>query len=244
MFDDDVSRRDFILKMSSWFFFHLFSILNRFKRNIDRIWLGFWEAMKKEVDALRKLRHPRLVRFIGACVQPPLLLVVTDGGLPRRAAGSGEKLDSMSFLLPKDLRLSKKGLENSCITLWHIVLDFARQDVGIWKWTYKIHKNIVSVTVFVGIFHRNSPCGTPQRPNKNAFAFRLRLLSHTLRPKKTEIFCTFPSNTSADGWENRWFWWLWWLLICVHSWEGKTSHLGCNKSPWVQPARSSFLYPN
>jgi len=36
------------------------------------------EAMKKEVDALRKLRHPRLVRFIGACVQPPLLLVVTE----------------------------------------------------------------------------------------------------------------------------------------------------------------------
>eukprot|EP00435_Cladocopium_sp_Y103_P021380 s815_g5.t1 len=36
------------------------------------------EAMKKEVDALRKLRHPRLVRFIGACLQPPLLLVVTE----------------------------------------------------------------------------------------------------------------------------------------------------------------------
>lgn len=34
--------------------------------------------MKKEVDALRRLRHPRLVRFIGACVQPPLLLVVTE----------------------------------------------------------------------------------------------------------------------------------------------------------------------
>jgi hypothetical protein len=34
--------------------------------------------MKKEVDALRKLRHPRLVRFIGACLQPPLLLVVTE----------------------------------------------------------------------------------------------------------------------------------------------------------------------
>ena len=87
--------------------------------------------MKKEVDALRKLRHPRLVRFIGACVQPPLLLVVTDGGLPRRAAGSGEKLGGASFLLPKDLRPLEKGLENFCITLWHIVLDFARQDVGI-----------------------------------------------------------------------------------------------------------------
>ncbi|CAE7730566.1 unnamed protein product [Symbiodinium pilosum] len=36
------------------------------------------EAMKKEIDALRRLRHPRLVRFIGACVQPPLLLVVTE----------------------------------------------------------------------------------------------------------------------------------------------------------------------
>ena len=36
------------------------------------------QAMKKEIDALRKLRHPRLVRFIGACVQPPLLLVVTE----------------------------------------------------------------------------------------------------------------------------------------------------------------------
>ncbi|CAE7949300.1 unnamed protein product [Symbiodinium sp. KB8] len=36
------------------------------------------EAMKKEIDALRRLRHPRLVRFIGACLQPPLLLVVTE----------------------------------------------------------------------------------------------------------------------------------------------------------------------
>mmetsp|Transcript_57549 Transcript_57549/g.134816 ORF Transcript_57549/g.134816 Transcript_57549/m.134816 type:complete len:605 (-) Transcript_57549:97-1911(-) len=40
--------------------------------------LAHLEAMKKEVDALRRLRHPRLVRFIGACVQPPLLLVVTE----------------------------------------------------------------------------------------------------------------------------------------------------------------------
>lgn len=41
------------------------------------------QAMKKEVDALRRLRHPRLVRFIGATLQPPLLLVVTEplGGL-------------------------------------------------------------------------------------------------------------------------------------------------------------------
>ena len=116
VFDDDVSRRDFLLKKSSWFFFQ-YSI--GFKRNIDPIWVGFWEAMKKEVDALRKLRHPRLVRFIGACVQPPLLLVVTDGGLPRRAAGSGEKLGGASFLL-KDLRPSKKSLENFCITLWQI----------------------------------------------------------------------------------------------------------------------------
>ena len=38
----------------------------------------FPQAMKKEIDALRRLRHPRLVRFIGACLQPPLLLVVTE----------------------------------------------------------------------------------------------------------------------------------------------------------------------
>jgi len=36
------------------------------------------EDMKKEINALRRLRHPRLVRFIGACIQPPLLLVVTE----------------------------------------------------------------------------------------------------------------------------------------------------------------------
>jgi serine/threonine protein kinase len=36
------------------------------------------QEMKKEVNALRRLRHPRLVRFIGACVQPPQLLVVTE----------------------------------------------------------------------------------------------------------------------------------------------------------------------
>lgn len=36
------------------------------------------EEMKKEINALRRLRHPRLVRFIGTCVQPPLLVVVTE----------------------------------------------------------------------------------------------------------------------------------------------------------------------
>jgi len=40
--------------------------------------VGHLEEMKKEVNALRRLRHPRLVRFIGACVEPPLLLVVTE----------------------------------------------------------------------------------------------------------------------------------------------------------------------
>jgi len=36
------------------------------------------EEMKKEINALRRLRHPRLVRFMGACIQPPQLLVVTE----------------------------------------------------------------------------------------------------------------------------------------------------------------------
>jgi serine/threonine protein kinase len=36
------------------------------------------EEMTKEINALRRLRHPRLVRFIGACIQPPLLLVLTE----------------------------------------------------------------------------------------------------------------------------------------------------------------------
>merc|ERR1719324_2332465 len=36
------------------------------------------EEMRKEINALRRLRHPRLVRFMGACIQPPLLLVVTE----------------------------------------------------------------------------------------------------------------------------------------------------------------------
>lgn len=40
--------------------------------------MGHLEEMKKEINALRRLRNPRLVRFIGACLQPPLLLVVTE----------------------------------------------------------------------------------------------------------------------------------------------------------------------
>lgn len=36
------------------------------------------EEMAKEINALRKLRHPRLVRFLGSCVQTNLLLVVTE----------------------------------------------------------------------------------------------------------------------------------------------------------------------
>merc|ERR1719453_2689424 len=36
------------------------------------------EEMTKEINALRRLKHPRLVRFMGACIQPPLLLVVTE----------------------------------------------------------------------------------------------------------------------------------------------------------------------
>lgn len=50
------------------------------------------EEMRKEVNALRRLRHPRLVRFIGACVQPQQLLVVTEfmpgGSLHDRLFGS------------------------------------------------------------------------------------------------------------------------------------------------------------
>eukprot|EP00747_Dinoflagellata_sp_TGD_P039142 gnl/TRDRNA2_/TRDRNA2_140088_c0_seq1.p1 gnl/TRDRNA2_/TRDRNA2_140088_c0~~gnl/TRDRNA2_/TRDRNA2_140088_c0_seq1.p1 ORF type:complete len:381 (+),score=65.07 gnl/TRDRNA2_/TRDRNA2_140088_c0_seq1:39-1145(+) len=37
-----------------------------------------FEEIKKEIKALRGLKHPRLVRFIGACIQPPTLLVVTE----------------------------------------------------------------------------------------------------------------------------------------------------------------------
>jgi len=40
--------------------------------------LNHLEEMKKEINALRRLRHPRLVRFMGACIQPPQLLVVTE----------------------------------------------------------------------------------------------------------------------------------------------------------------------
>lgn len=36
------------------------------------------EEMKKEINALRQMRHPRLVRFMGACIQPPQLLVVME----------------------------------------------------------------------------------------------------------------------------------------------------------------------
>lgn len=50
------------------------------------------EEMRKEINALRALRHPRLVAFIGACVQPPLLMVVTEfmagGSLHDRLFGS------------------------------------------------------------------------------------------------------------------------------------------------------------
>ena len=55
--------------------------------------------MKKEVDALRRLRHPRLVRFIGACVQPPLLLVVTEpsGGELLGSHGRGGVLGRWCF---------------------------------------------------------------------------------------------------------------------------------------------------
>lgn len=53
---------------------------------------GHLEEMKKEINALRRLRHPRLVRFMGACVEPPLLLVVTEfmagGSLHDRLFGS------------------------------------------------------------------------------------------------------------------------------------------------------------
>jgi len=50
------------------------------------------EEMRKEINALRRLRHPRLVRFMGATIQPPLLLVVTEfmpgGSLHDRLFGS------------------------------------------------------------------------------------------------------------------------------------------------------------
>jgi len=54
--------------------------------------IGLLEEMKKEINALRRFKHPRLVHFIGACVQPPLLLVVTEfmpgGSLHERIFGS------------------------------------------------------------------------------------------------------------------------------------------------------------
>lgn len=53
--------------------------------------VGHLEEMKKEISALRRLRHQRLVRFIGACLQPPQLLVVTEfmpgGSLHNRIFG-------------------------------------------------------------------------------------------------------------------------------------------------------------
>jgi len=36
------------------------------------------EELEKEVAALRSLRHPRLVKFMGACLQPPNLCIVTE----------------------------------------------------------------------------------------------------------------------------------------------------------------------
>lgn len=50
------------------------------------------EELAKEVNALRRLKHPRLVRFMGACIQPPLLLIVMEfmsgGSLYDRLFGS------------------------------------------------------------------------------------------------------------------------------------------------------------
>lgn len=40
--------------------------------------LSHLAEMTKEINALRRLRHPRLVSFIGACIQPPILVVVTE----------------------------------------------------------------------------------------------------------------------------------------------------------------------
>ena len=61
------------------------------------------------------------------------------------------------------------------------------QLIGFSKWTYKIHTNSVNVMVSVWIFHTNSPCGIPERPNKNAFRGRLRLFCpRHFGQKKTE----------------------------------------------------------
>merc|ERR1712232_638590 len=36
------------------------------------------EELRREIDSLRFLRHPRLVQFIGACLTPPSLCVLTE----------------------------------------------------------------------------------------------------------------------------------------------------------------------
>ena len=56
------------------------------------------------------------------------------------------------------------------------------------------HTKYTKILVFVGIFHGNSPCGTPQRPNKNAFAFRLRPLSQAIQVQMAGKIVDF------DGW--------------------------------------------
>lgn len=52
--------------------------------------------LEKEVTALRSLDHPRLVRFIGACLQPPNMLIVTEfmagGSLHNRLHKENNKL--------------------------------------------------------------------------------------------------------------------------------------------------------
>lgn len=40
------------------------------QRRLEELW--------REIDALRFLRHPRLVRFIGACIAPPHICVLTE----------------------------------------------------------------------------------------------------------------------------------------------------------------------
>eukprot|EP00929_Paragymnodinium_shiwhaense_P104954 TRINITY_DN6979_c0_g1_i2.p1 TRINITY_DN6979_c0_g1~~TRINITY_DN6979_c0_g1_i2.p1 ORF type:complete len:388 (-),score=65.40 TRINITY_DN6979_c0_g1_i2:80-1243(-) len=36
------------------------------------------EELRREIDSLRFLRHPRLVQFIGACLSPPTLCILTE----------------------------------------------------------------------------------------------------------------------------------------------------------------------
>merc|ERR1719356_971390 len=36
------------------------------------------QELRREIDSLRFLRHPRLVRFLGACLTPPSLCVITE----------------------------------------------------------------------------------------------------------------------------------------------------------------------